>query len=607
MSSTFSNLPPAVAELLEQCRSFDGAPPEFWTLFTRLAAELTQAHQVRALVRLGEAWRVLGAFPPHAPAASILLEEQFRQLTATAFGEGSARASIGGTGHLLMVSLETGEASRNSLLELQFQADPPLGLESTLAALGLIADTPKLFLRLRQQRAGEAQMVRTGRALEVLAAVNAQRRFEAAAMALVNEVQERFKASRVTLGWTVAPYVRVVAMSGTDRFERAKQAVQTLEAALEETRDQEEELFWPAPLESDQILRDHEIYARDARVNTLLSSPLRVDGEVCGVLLLEREDGLFTEEDALGLRVIGDQTARYLKELRERDRWFGARWAKAWRDQLAKLFGPRKTWLKLFALAGMIFLLLSTTIPFSYRVDGTFLVRPEQSAALPAPFDGYLATVRVRPGDEVAKGETLLEFDRGELRVQEADALAEIRRYQAEAERAEADGEPADLRVARSLAEQARARLDLVRFRLERSTVRTPFEGVVVAGDLRDRLGAPLKQGDVLMQVAALEGLFVEIRIPERDIDLLVEDPGGEIAFASRPDEHFPIVIDRIEPAAIPESGGNFFVIRAHLEEQADWLRPGMSGVAKLDGGKRTLAWRATHRLIDFLRMKLWW
>jgi hypothetical protein len=60
--------------------------------------------------------------------------------------------------------------------------------------------------------------------------------------------------------------------------------------------------------------------------------------------------------------------------------------------------------------------------------------------------------------------------------------------------------------------------------------------------------------------------------------------------------------------AAQVEREGNVFVVRGRLTGQrADWLRPGMSGVAKVDSPRRTLAWIATHRLIDFLRLKLWW
>jgi len=198
-------------------------------------------------------------------------------------------------------------------------------------------------------------------------------------------------------------------------------------------------------------------------------------------------------------------------------------------------------------------------------------------------------------------------MDDGELRVERARALADLRRYRAEAERAEAAGEMGEYRVSMELSGQAQARLELAEYRLDRADVRAPFAGVLVEGDLRERLGAPVQQGEVLMKFSRLDGLYAEIELEERDIDLLDGSERGQIAFASRPDLKFPVEIDRIEPSAQVGQGGNYFVIRAGMTgEPVDWLRPGMTGVAKLDGGKRTLAWRATHRLVDFLRMFFW-
>ena len=606
-SQPFSYMPmtPEALSQLDACRTFGGPPGEFWSLFVQAAASLTRAARVRALVRLGDQWRLLATFPAEQAAVSAVPEAVFRSAANRAFVEGLARAGSLGSSPLL-VSLDTGEEQRNCLLELTFSMDGALPAEMVAAVAGLVSDTPRLYQRNRQQQRLEHDASRMASALEVFAAVNAHRRFEPAAMALVNETAARFGATRASLGWVVSPYVRVVAMSGTERFERRMQVMQLLEAAMEETRDQEDEIFWPALPESDLIVRDHDIYGRENRLAALLSAPLRIDGAVCGVLVLEREDGRFSEEDAIGLRVVADQTSRTLRDLKDRDVWFGRRWARGARKWFAGLLGPRNTWLKVGALTGAVTLFVCAVIPFSYRVEGTFIVRPESSAHLPAPFDGYLAQVNVRPGDEVTAAQPLVLLDRGDLRVEEAAALAEIRRYNAETDRAEATRNLAELRVAKALAEQAEAKLNLIRFRLERADIRAPFDGVIVAGDLRDRLGVPIKQGEILLQVAQLDGLFVEIRLPERDIDLLSQKRVGEIAFASRPDMRFPITIERIEPGAVPDRDGNFFIVRAHMDAGAEWLRPGMSGVAKLDAGRRTLLWRGTHRLVDFLRMKLW-
>lgn len=40
---------------------------------------------------------------------------------------------------------------------------------------------------------------------------------------------------------------------------------------------------------------------------------------------------------------------------------------------------------------------------------------------------------------------------------------------------------------------------------------------------------------------------------------------------------------------------------------QQDWIRPGMSGVVKIDAGKRSILWILTHKVVDFLRLYFWW
>jgi multidrug efflux pump subunit AcrA (membrane-fusion protein) len=293
-------------------------------------------------------------------------------------------------------------------------------------------------------------------------------------------------------------------------------------------------------------------------------------------------------------------------DLKKKSRWFGARLATSVRELLAKVLSPKHTWLKFAAIVTSIILFLSLLVPFSYRVSATFIVRPDSLAHMPAPFEGFIAKAGVRPGDLVVAGQTLLALDDRDLSIQQAETRAEIRRHGAEAELAEADGELAELRVARAQKNQAQARLDFFEYQLTRAEVKAPFDGVVVQGDLRERIGAPVKQGEVLLQVSKLDGLYVEIRLPERDIDLIGASRSGQVVFSSRPDLQFPFTVEMISPAAQADGEGNAFTLRARLEEDADWLRPGMSGIARLNAGDRTLAWRATHRIIDFIRMRLW-
>jgi multidrug resistance efflux pump len=164
------------------------------------------------------------------------------------------------------------------------------------------------------------------------------------------------------------------------------------------------------------------------------------------------------------------------------------------------------------------------------------------------------------------------------------------------------------MRIAQALSDQAKAHLDMTRLRLQQSSIRAPFDGVIVEGDLRERIGAPIKQGDALFKTTRLEGMYVEGEINQRDVQNVKVKAPGQIAFVTQPKLKYPTVIERVYPAAVTKEAENVFVVRATTEgSPADWWRPGMSGLIKVEAGKRTIFWILTHRTVDFLRLSLWW
>lgn len=609
--TNFEKPSPAQFERLQALRTFSGESLAFWTEFTEIAQEMTGAQQARSMVQLNGTWNLLATAPKEAVNQRAFLQANFEAQAAAALESGGGLlidAEIEESAVHLLHPLRMAEGLQSCLLELRFAPNQNLGQQAELwsVLMPLLADTPRIYQRNRAAHESREDVERMRESLDILAVVNGQRKFAPASMALVNEVASRLEAERACLGWVADPYVRVVAVSGTEKFERKMEILQELEAAMEECRDQDEELVWPAPTNSTAIFRDHGVYARKSESSCLLSVPVRDEGKVVGVLTVERPAPEFTETEAWGLRVIGDQTAARLSDMKEKSRWFGARWAAQMRKGLSKFLSPRHTWLKFAAIVTSIILLFALLVPFAYRVSATFIMRPDSLAHLPAPYDGFIAEAGVRPGDLVQAGDKLLVFDKRELNIQNAETLAEIRRYMAESELAESEGNLAEMRVARAQLNRAQARHDFLSYQLSQAEVKAPFDGVVVQGDLRDRIGAPVRQGEVLLQVSKLDGLFVEISLPERDVDLIRENPTGEIVFSSRPDLQFAIVVVMISPSAQSDGEGNAFTLRAKLVEEAEWLRPGMSGVARLDAGDRTLAWRATHRIIDFIRMRFW-
>lgn len=444
-------------------------------------------------------------------------------------------------------------------------------------------------------------------AIEINLLLNEERSFLAASMLLCNELRARTASSTVALGTYGGHQVKLVALSNTKKFNRREPRLAALAFAMEECAEQDEEIQAPRPEGESFIAYEHAKYLRDAGEEFVLSLPVRAEGRVIAVVTLERSGLAYSEAEQLALRMICDLASRRLFEL-----WIARglgipRRMRQLRSGLAWVFGVRHTWAKLAVLLVLGLLAFVCLYPWFYRVEATFELRADRAVHISSTIDGYLAAVHVQPGDVVAAGTTLLELDTLDLELLENEALAKIARLQTDADHARAVGNPAQSRLALAEVEEEQARLSRIRRQIELASIRAPWDGVIIEGDLRERIGSPVAQGDGLLRISALEGLYVRLEIPERSIHEVYDKETGELAFASRPETKYTFVIDRIEPVAATRPEGSVFLARARIEgEPETWWRPGMTGVAKIDVGERRLIWVLTHKFVDFVRLKLW-
>ncbi len=603
----------ALADLTE-LRQFPGTPKEFWPRFLTAVSQLACADSMVLLLgNPGKTprWSKLGEWTANASPSKrrTVFNSQLETLAdrclangqlVEEFDEDAGRFVVG-------IRLKLARAEDEVILVGQLLDFTESAARESLLRLGLAADTPALYQLNLAGRQARNDVEKFATVLDLLVPVNEATRFHPASLALCNGIATRFRCERVSLGWVEGGYVRLRAMSRTERFDRQMSAAQKLEAAMEECVDQDEEILWPVPTGLNVVAQDHERFAGDQKVANLCSVPLRVDGNVVAVLTCERQESAFTTVELQQLRLIADQSPRRLSELKRLDRWFGARWMASTKEYFAGWLGPEHTWSKVAAIGCVVLVAALFLVRVNYRVEGNFILRSDEAEYLTAPFDGYIERVSVRPGDHVVKGGELLALDRSELLLEESAALADLTRYQRESEKARAARNLAEMRIADSLAQQAQARLDLVRYRLSNAVIRAAFDGVVVEGDLRERIAAPVKQGDALYKVARIDTLFAEAEVPERDIQELLGKTKGEIAFVTQPKKKFPVAIEVLHPAAVTKKEGNVFLVRLKLDGVEPWWRPGMTGLCKLSVEKRTLFWILTHRTADFLRMKLWW
>ena len=354
--------------------------------------------------------------------------------------------------------------------------------------------------------------------IEGVEATASSSRFRASAMALCNELCSRFGAERVSVGFVSGRYVKLAGMSQTEHLHRRMQAVQDVESAMEECVDQDVEVVYPGEPTTPVVTRSAEELAKQHGPSAVASLPLRdAAGEPRGVVTLERAaDRAWSGEDLLTLRLLCNLVSPRLLELHAHDRWFGARWASATRTQSAKVLGPQHTWAKAAAVAALGFVLFAVFARGTDWVEGSFTVEPVVARTVAAPWSGYLAEVNVEPGDAVVAGETVLgELDASEVRLELAQAEADAAQHRTEADLAWRESREAERLIALAQARRAEAKAELLRYRVRKATLVAPVSGVVTRGDLRQELGRPVEQGQVLFEVAPLEaGRNVRARAP---------------------------------------------------------------------------------------------
>jgi RND family efflux transporter MFP subunit len=603
----------ATIDTLRTLRRDALADDQFWARYLNGVAALCRADAALILTE-GEG----GAWQPMAGVAPLLRGHDAGVLAAAASGQlpralshGYAveklRGGDGAVGQSILLLARLPWLPRPAVLALVVEARSQQKVNEAVVRTLLVADIPGLRAN---PVAAEAETVpHLVQVMDIMAVTQSKDRFIASCMTVVNMIAANFGCSQASIGWAKGNAIRVHAISGLERFEERTSTVMELQAAYDEAADQDAEIQWPPPPSEGLITAAHHRAARIWGVDHIFTLPLRRDGQVVGVLCCEWV-GEEPDIDSLrALRLLASQITPWLALLEATDLWAGARVLRrldGWRRQFIK---PEHVGAK--SLGVMAALLLSFLLigRWDYRVDGTAQLATDHMAILSAPFDGFVESVPVRAGDPVKEGQDLVKLDTRDMQARELETLADLRRQTREGEKARASGDLAEMRIAEANEQKVRTQLERVRYYLSQATIRSPFDGVVVDGDQKRLAGAPVSKGEAVMRVVQVRDIYLEIRISERDFQDVKVGDQGELSLLTRPDEKITFTIERVLPVAQVEPGqGNIFIVQAKFPEDArDWWRPGMSGIAKIQAGRRSILWILTHRTLDALRLSLWW
>jgi multidrug efflux pump subunit AcrA (membrane-fusion protein) len=449
----------------------------------------------------------------------------------------------------------------------------------------------------------QATVARSTLALELAMGVGEQLRLDDALIRLANELASRLRCERVAIGLVNGrSRVRLYALSGSAAVDRRTDFAASLENAMEEALDQTRFVAWPVISKRDGAVS---IAHRDlAQEGAAYSAVLIADGCAIGVVTCQ----VVAPRDAsfqAALEAVAALLAPQLKLRRELARWIAGAWWAGGRELVRALRDPRRpgVWAATVLLgAALAFLMFARG---EYRVAARSVVEGEVQRAIVAPFEGFVASARVRAGQHVKAGEELAALDDRDLRLERQRWQSESEQYERKYRDALAKHDRANARILSAQLSEAGAQLSLTEQKLARARLLAPFEGVVVTGDLSQMLGSPVEKGKLLFEVAPLDAYRVVLKVAEEDIRYLKLGQTGQIVLSGLSDRQLPFAVKNIG-IAVAEDGQNTFRVEAQLIGEGANLRPGMEGVGKISVARKSYAWIWTHAFTDWLSVKLW-
>lgn len=456
------------------------------------------------------------------------------------------------------------------------------------------------------------------RAVEVAATILRGRTMREVGAAVVHELATALDAERVCLGIVRGGsrgWVRLEYVSGVDRVKRSMAIVPPMESAMEECADQDQEVCAPEEPGSTVIGRAHRALSEHLGNRPVASLPVRTTDTrdpMAGVVTIERSgDRPIGVDDLALVRLVLELVSARIAECRARSGWIGARFDRWARRTVGHIVGPDHALAKLAALALAAALVCGLVIQRPERIPASATIVAAEARVCAAPAEATMVSVDVRAGDRVIGGETVIgRLDDSGVRLELAEVVARARALEQAEATARGRGETAEARIAAAQREESAARIALLEDRLSRMTIIAPIDGVVVHAPDQRSIGAVVRAGDGLFEIAAEDRLRFEASAPVRWIDRIGVGGHGRLTLAGAPREIIAVEIDQAEAVIRATKDGtptDRFLIAGSVPDSTEGVRIGMRGVVRVEVGEAPILVIWTRGIADVVRTRGWW
>ena len=469
-----------------------------------------------------------------------------------------------------------------------------------------VLSTQSLELAAVQTRAKRAEILAKHQALliSVLAELLSSHSLERALDALAGALKKRFSCERVAIALDENGDLKLAAVSQQGVLETTSSEACLLVDAMREACENESSVCWPPASDDLGILAAHRSLAGRRVSTSLCSVPLYDKQKLVGALLLERRDK--REFPVLTLERLSVCLAPLLVLHRQADRSWWSLLKQSLSSKLEYHLGRDRPGMRLlFAVSAVIFV-FSLSMKTHWQIVAPAELLSHERRVITTPQAGFIVDLHVVAGDRVEQGQLLARLDSREIELDATSKKSEVTMAEAEFRVAMASYDHQTAGIARARLAQARARLAGVEQRLSRMNLLSPIDGVIISSDATRASGTPVSRGENLFEIATGTNFDVHVLIDEEDVYDVYKGQTGLLSLRAMPGEHIPIIVESVYPVAEARDGQNRFRVRAALIDPEARLRPGQSGVVRLQGGRASFLSVLTRQLNRRLA-ELWW
>lgn len=446
--------------------------------------------------------------------------------------------------------------------------------------------------------------------LEITAKSLERRTLQESATSVVTHLAQAFNCDRVSFGHLVEKRrIYVTSISHSAQIDRRSEVIQQIESAMEESLDELQSLTHPPATQNitTQISPMQKQLCEKHKNSAVCSLLLNNNGEVSGALTFERHNGLpFDPATVELLETIAAMIGPIFDMKRLQDRSISAKVRHSIVESIRGFIGGKFLKTKLISLAVLTLCVFLSLVTGIHCISADATLEGTEHRAMVAAIDGFVAEAHLRAGQQVHKGDLIATLDSSRLKMKHRLVSSELENLAKKHDRAIGGLHRAEAVILQAQLGKSTAQLSLIEEQIARTRIIAPIDGIIVSGDLSHTLGAPVERGQVLFEIAPLNGYRMALHVKEADIAYIKSGQHGFLALSAAPSERLEFVIEDIIGVALTDDHRNGFRVEARLESNLAQLRPGMHGVGKIETTERSLFWIWSHTLFDKLSLWLW-